>query len=111
MDPVTDEDQPDRGDEAGTVPVRAIADVETLKAMADPTRLGPGLTDAEETSADTEATVAAGFELYRKQLFAARRAQLRGGMTASGQPHRGALINMSVATLLIGYFTSDVPGD
>jgi DNA-binding transcriptional ArsR family regulator len=154
-------------DQAEAPTVRAISDVETLKAMADPTRLGilsalmraqgtelpvrsvkelaaelgepqtklyrhvkqleavglikavtsrvvsgivehryqacqsdlmlGGLTDTQKASKETEDAVAAAFDLYRRQLFAAHRAQLQDGRIPEDQPHQRAFLGVSVA--------------
>ncbi len=60
--------------------------------------LGAGLTDTEKASKDTEATVAAAFDLYRRQFFASHRAGLISqDEPAQRQPHQRAVLGMSAA--------------
>ncbi len=55
--------------------------------------LGAGLTDAQKSSAEAEAAVAAALEMYRRQFFVAHRA----GLIAETEKHRRMVLSMSVA--------------
>lgn len=62
--------------------------------------LGAGLSDEQKKSAEAEATVAAVFELYRSQFFAAHRA---GAVASKDTPgaaeHRKAILGMTQANV------------
>jgi DNA-binding transcriptional ArsR family regulator len=59
-------------------------------------QFGPGLTDAEHSSAATEAAVGAVFDLFRSRFFAASRSgRLPSRTSADTQAHRQVLLNVT----------------
>jgi DNA-binding transcriptional ArsR family regulator len=59
--------------------------------------LGAGLTAKQKVSAEAEATVAAALDFYRRQFFAAHRADLDNEHASPREPHRRAMLNMCTA--------------